>query len=71
VGRTKYFATFPKYGMRITSLSHTALTILLILAIEACKESKPSVENSHPEGEKLARSYCASCHAFPDPALLD
>jgi hypothetical protein len=24
-----------------------------------------------PEGEKLARTYCAACHAFPDPQLLD
>jgi len=23
------------------------------------------------EGEKLARTYCAACHAFPEPALLD
>ena len=23
------------------------------------------------EGEQLARSYCASCHAFPNPSLLD
>jgi hypothetical protein len=23
------------------------------------------------EGEQLARGYCASCHAFPEPSLLD
>jgi len=23
------------------------------------------------EGERLARTYCAACHAFPEPALLD
>ena len=23
------------------------------------------------DGEKLARTYCAACHAFPEPALLD
>ena len=23
------------------------------------------------QGEKLARTYCAACHAFPDPGLLD
>src|SRR5690242_7022194 len=22
-------------------------------------------------GEKLARTYCAACHAFPEPGLLD
>src|SRR5438093_13320515 len=23
------------------------------------------------EGERLARTYCAACHAFPEPDLLD
>src|SRR5438034_10584776 len=23
------------------------------------------------EGERLARTYCAACHAFPEPQLLD
>src|SRR2546430_7168269 len=23
------------------------------------------------DGERLARVYCAACHTFPDPALLD
>lgn len=27
--------------------------------------------NKQSEGEKLAQTYCASCHLFPEPALLD
>ena len=28
-------------------------------------------DNTIAEGEKLARVHCISCHAFPEPALLD
>lgn len=27
--------------------------------------------NKQSEGEKLAQTYCASCHVFPEPTLLD
>lgn len=27
--------------------------------------------SSQTEGERLAKQYCISCHAFPDPGLLD
>lgn len=27
--------------------------------------------NKKSEGEKLAQTYCASCHLFPEPSLLD
>ena len=27
--------------------------------------------NPQPQGEQLAKQYCGSCHAFPDPSLLD
>jgi hypothetical protein len=27
--------------------------------------------NKQSEGEKLAKTYCASCHLFPEPSLLD
>ena len=27
--------------------------------------------SDHPNGEKLAKTYCASCHLLPEPALLD
>jgi hypothetical protein len=34
--------------------------------------SLTSCDRPHkPEGETLARQYCAACHAFPEPQLLD
>jgi hypothetical protein len=30
-----------------------------------------SCNHSESEGEKLAKTHCASCHMFPDPSLLD
>ena len=38
--------------------------LLLLLALGAACKGKPN-------GEELAKLHCASCHAFPDPALLD
>src|SRR3981081_2348614 len=35
------------------------------LSVAGCNRSHQS------DGEKLARTYCASCHAFPEPQLLD
>jgi FG-GAP-like repeat len=44
--------------------------------MNAClmKEKKPSQEEAKPSnltGEALAKIYCASCHLFPKPELLD
>jgi len=36
---------------------------LLLLIVAACRRQ--------PSGEQLAQTYCAVCHAFPAPALLD
>lgn len=45
---------------RVTRVS----SLLLALALAAaCRRA--------PTGERLAQSYCAVCHAFPAPALLD
>ncbi len=33
-------------------------------------ESKPLLP-SNLSGKQLAQSYCATCHAFPEPNLLD
>ena len=30
-----------------------------------------SCENQQKKDERVAKQYCASCHAFPDPSLLD
>lgn len=39
--------------------------ILVSLSLASCGERYES------EGERLARTYCAACHAFPEPQLLD
>jgi hypothetical protein len=36
--------------------------------ISSCNDKQKAIE---PEGEKLARTHCIACHAFPDPSLLD
>jgi hypothetical protein len=43
------------------------LTVLasVFLSLASCNGPHKS------EGEKLARNYCAACHAFPEPRLLD
>ena len=41
------------------------LLALASLSLAGCNRPYKS------EGEKLARNYCASCHAFPEPELLD
>ena len=38
--------------------------ILVILFLWSC-------ESPEKKSERLARKYCASCHAFPEPSLLD
>ena len=40
---------------------------MLALACSTLTHCKPR----QPEGEELAHAYCAACHAFPDPQLLD
>ena len=50
--------------MQKTYAIAVSLVILISLIAISC---------NHPEneGEKLAKTYCASCHQFPDPSLLD
>lgn len=43
----------------------TLLAFALAYAVVGCRGPYKS------DGEKLAHSYCAACHAFPDPGLLD
>src|SRR5439155_11306189 len=42
-------------------------TAALALTIAACCAESPLPAN----GTQLARKYCASCHLFPEPELLD
>lgn len=39
------------------------LLVLILAVLFGC--------DSQPKGEKLAKQYCGSCHAFPEPSLLD
>jgi cytochrome c553 len=41
------------------------LLALACLSVASCNRPHKSA------GEKLARKYCAACHAFPEPQLLD
>ena len=43
----------------------TGLPALAWLSLASCNRPHKS------EGEKLARTYCAACHAFPEPQLLN
>lgn len=38
--------------------------VVIFLSIISC-------ENLQDKDERLAKQYCSSCHAFPDPSLLD
>lgn len=50
-----------------------ALNILVILIANlACNQNqKSSDQATQMNGEELANIYCASCHLYPEPALLD
>jgi FG-GAP-like repeat len=41
---------------------------VLVTAFFSCSNAE---DKALKEGKQLARVYCASCHAFPDPSLLD
>ncbi len=57
--------------MKKTSIL-TAIFISLIIFISDSCSSNNNKKNDEPtEGETLARTYCISCHTFPEPDLLD
>ncbi|MDC7994052.1 FG-GAP repeat domain-containing protein [Altibacter sp. HG106] len=49
------------------------LSTCLLLLLTGCKNDPPSVtrQSKPASGEKLAQLYCASCHQFPEPSLLN
>jgi len=60
--------------MKKASAITAALVSTIFFVIYSCnnkpgKTDKP--DNTIAEGEKLAHVHCVSCHAFPEPALLD
>ena len=44
---------------------------LLLVGLTLIRSCNNSNDKILKEGEQLARSYCISCHAFPEPNLLD
>ncbi len=56
---------YPNKYKKIRPVFPIFLGIAILLFSVSCTE-----ENKHAEGEKLAKTNCASCHMFPDPSLL-
>jgi hypothetical protein len=48
-------------------LSHLFFGLSFFLLMPACRNSTIKEQT----GEQLAKTYCASCHLFPEPSLLD
>ena len=46
---------------------HLFFILYFFLSFPACKTN----ESKEQTGEQLAKAYCASCHLFPEPSLLD
>ncbi|MEO6220085.1 MAG: VCBS repeat-containing protein, partial [Ginsengibacter sp.] len=50
----------------------TAALVSIIFSVNySCNNNTNVSDKTNAEGEKLARVHCISCHAFPEPALLD
>jgi hypothetical protein len=45
-------------------------TLLALALFSVFSYEFPSCSNKAAEGKELAKTYCASCHQLPDPALL-
>jgi hypothetical protein len=60
-------SVFSRYKIIIRYFPLTVFGCIVFLPGLFCTNSDASLK----EGEKLARIHCASCHAFPDPNLLD
>src|SRR4051812_20291122 len=44
---------------------------IFIFFISSCNNQTSFADKKVQAGYELARKYCASCHQFPDPSLLD
>jgi FG-GAP-like repeat len=49
----------------------TLFSIVLFISLSTMISCTSEEDKAMKEGEQLARGYCASCHAFPEPSLLD
>jgi mono/diheme cytochrome c family protein len=57
--------------MKKASAVTAALASIIFFANYSCNNNTNKADNAVAEGEKLAHAYCITCHAFPEPALLD
>lgn len=57
--------------MKQTSAVTAAFAGIIFFTVYSCNSKTNETSSSVAEGEKLARTYCTACHAFPEPALLD
>jgi hypothetical protein len=57
--------------MKKVSALTAAFAIIIFCSNYSCNTKTNKKEDALSEGEKLAHAYCISCHAFPEPALLD
>ncbi len=48
-----------------------AALMLLSILVPGCRSDGPPVRQVEGKGRALAQKHCQSCHAFPDPALLN
>jgi hypothetical protein len=49
----------------------TLFSIALFISLSAIISCTSEEDKALKEGEQLAHGYCASCHAFPEPSLMD
>ncbi len=64
---SRFLIRFRIFHRRSEILKRSLFLGLLVL-LSACRQE---TENVKSDGESLAQVHCASCHLFPEPALLD
>lgn len=47
-----------------------SVLVFLLVYIFACRQNPELAEIKNTPAEQLAKTYCTSCHAYPEPALL-
>src|ERR1051325_11284525 len=59
-------------GPRAASARPLSLTALIVAVVLALSALAPAAQTPAPlNGRDLAQKYCAGCHLFPEPDLLD
>ena len=72
----KYFTDSTSSPKIISLCAKLGILIVLAYSFGQCRKSTQAEAYTPPQasklsGAELAKSYCASCHAYPDPGLLD